>query len=590
MSSESFPDKDHWQKTADRYLDVARTSASRTSTIVLLWFVAIILCYADMRHQIFQHEEVLKEAKGALIKESSGRNYAIKEIEKIKEDKKDTADHHDDFEVYGKSEDQETTCEEELNKKTGKNWFIIQSCREKGIKYQIKELDAKRSAPVKFQFPPIEGFDVPLFFAPAVLSLIILLLVMYLTFIRNRTFRYLGRALRIQRDNLGVSIEKIGDVLSPRHWWLAPLPQKPGTLVTADEFAIALGWRYPSQASSILIFLFWLALILLQFDLIMTHITLQQSLYKNDYIAEYLKGEIPFMHAFSAAYFIVLGMTASYTFWWFRPGVVPDDIPNPDTEIQAERRQLLVHLSAGFTMVLIANSGMLQGLKYRVSRFAQKRIPRYRTRRSLVKTPGLPGLLLNGKSNVVHFTNRGQIVGIRDLNPSTLWRLEINALFTKPDTYLNRSVISVASEYIGKEFFEKNQVEDGLNALMRGIEQDLSYKKKAGLYQGVNTKRKKPRKKRSLFERAGKRLNSSAKGAQQQDVQRYPVISLRLYDLFAKEAVRANKPESIRQLIVFIKENGLADAFKERITKWTNPESKWYRDLSKYGLRSSNVG
>lgn len=154
--------------------------------------------------------------------------------------------------------------------KKPKNPALTNACAHESFQNAEKDLTTARSAVVEFNLPALPKFEVPLQVAPAFLSAIVLLLAIYLTIMRGRTFCYLGRGMRILRDDLKNPIEQIGDVLSPRYWWIAPLPRKPGASVSAEEFSIALGWNLPAQAKPVTIIFFWLVLLSIQLRLTVT--------------------------------------------------------------------------------------------------------------------------------------------------------------------------------------------------------------------------------------------------------------------------------------------------------------------------------
>lgn len=619
MSSEPFPDKDHWQKTADRYLDVARASAATTGTVAILWLVVVGLCVLSFRYDVEHLAAEINEAKEDKQKATARLKLLLEEREEQEllekqnqpETKKKIVSNFKHNLNLLSEEERKIQCRKEEDKEIRDSEELLY-CYKKNQEDAGKTLEKiLKDKKVKFQLPALPSFKLSIFVAPVVLSFILLGLAFYIALMRDQTFTYLGRALSILRGELKTPIEKVGDVMSPRNWWIVPLPKISSPIVANEEFAKALGWSYPSQAHSFLIISFWLAHVILQSYLIYLSIHFYVDFLEKDAGGAGIEPGI--LISFVLMIFC-LGITIAIIVLWFRPNTVPGEILRPEEEIEKGRRYFFTVVGKGSAITLISYMLTIYQLGDTKTKLYKSknlfvhplRKPRFRKKEPFVSVNSyqLRGLLLypftkppvripayiTNMATKANTANTANLVGMRRsqlpkelkysllksglLVRDLLKKLEPSELIDNSSIRINRSIVSASYEFAAKALFNNNQSENAFKVLMTGMEQDLKYKQRAKLSRGINDHRNKPRKrKQSLPKIVPGQLNWN----------RELTVSIRLYDLFAKEAVRNERSEWIEcQLIPFIEANGLDSVFEHRIAKWTNPESKWYRDLMKH--------
>ena len=113
--------------------------------------------------------------------------------------------------------------------------------------------------------------------------------------------------------------------------------------------------------------------------------------------------------------------------------------------------------------------------------------------------------------------------------------------------------------------FATGRLDDGLRLLLGAISKDLDFKQKAGLFWLPKRRRKKPRRTRQQTQRPPARQSSRTAD----ELERVPAVSLRLYDLLAKQAIQGNRMNALSELTEFIVKHKLDAALRSRITAWS---------------------
>ncbi len=542
--------EEHYQKTAYRYLDIARATVAHTSTIAILWLVAIIVCWWSIEQDIEQHNQNAEEVS---------RSYP---------------------EVAGKYKDkQRRDLVNTLRNKELNNECNSDDCVETIFQVSKQKVEQTRSGTIDFQLPTFSPFKVPTRIAPAVLSGIILLLAIYLSLMRERTFRYLGRALRILRGDLKTPMEKIGDVLSPRSWWVPPLPRKSGEIVSSEDFSVALGWCRPEEVSKVLVLLFWMVLFLIQLRLTLSGVSFIEEITRTAVLRA--EANLPLERALVGVYWAFLGMTVSLGVRWLWSGHVPDSVLSPKDEIKGSRRRFLLHTGAGLALAILASSQTLH-LVRSLTLPHISRHPRFRKQRPFANLLGADGLRLNPRSKVIHLINDGHIVGVRNSRVGKMQPVDnLWSLVNDTGNHIDKSAVSVGTEFASRELLKLNQTELAFQILMQGIKKDIAFKKSAGIIRTDKARRRKPRRRHRLKPRIAKAVASKEKPGVHPLPKPVPVVTVRLYDFVARNSVALNKPKWLMLLLALIKDQGLSDVLGDRVSKWVDPKSKWHRDVAK---------
>lgn len=583
-------DLDH--KTTQRYLDIARTTLSQTSMVATLWLAAVIIAWWSIEQEIGLRSAELRAYTTQYID-------AYKAYEEQQKDcrdqskKEDDNTHNTSNRIYKKID----VCER------------TSAHRERTSEAKLAYNQAKNST-IEFNLPTFSKFRAPTQLAPLVLTVIILSLASYMAFMRERVFRYLSKALRNFKEAQKLPLQKIGDVLAPRPWWIGPLPNKSGEFVSSEEFASSLGWSNHKEVSFVFIGTFWFILLLIQFLLIIDGASFNHEIRRIEQL-EPLESMSTVL--VSGLYWCLFGMTVSLAVHWFLPASIPDACLQPRDEINHSRRMFLIHISTGIALALVVR-GSVENVFLKAVH--QVRRPRYRKKQFHTTTRAPKnGLLINPKSGVVHAVHGGNVIGLdhpkhySDKPKLEHWHLfeELAALsFTtslpKRNSaagapfgilpHANQSHTSIVSELVFHQALNKQEYKTALAVMTRGIEQDIIFKRKARIVREIDTgvgalknSRRKPRKRHK-----GVSQMPSASANQEQDkIEWIPRVSFRLYDLIAKSSVQLGQPDWMNKMLLIIEQHKLQTLFKDRIAKWKDTNSQWHRGITNQG-RSSNVG
>lgn len=580
-------------KTAQRYFDIAKTTISQASTTAILWLAAVIVVWWSIEQEIVLKSAELKSTTTKYLE--AYKAYETQHKACLDQSKKqEHSSQNRDNRIKAKVD----VCEG------------ISSYQERINEAKLGYNQAKNSA-IDFNLPTFPKFRVPTQLAPLVLTVIILSLAGYMAFMRERVFRYLSKALQNLKETQKIPLEKIGDVLAPRPWWISPLPSKSGESISPDEFASSLGWSNHKEASLVFIGLFWFILLLIQFLLIIDGASFNQDIER----VEQLEPLASFSTVVvSRMYWCFFGMTVSLAVHWFWPSSIVDTHLQPRAEINHSRRTFLLHLTAGTALALVMRGSIESAFLKRVS---QIRRPRYRTRQvhTITRVPK-DGLLLNPRSGVAHAIHHGRVVGLdypkdyTDKPKIVHWHLakelDVLSFTTSPKNtqqhsapscgipaHMNKRHVSLITEAAFFRACDSGQYQTALAIMARGIEQDIACKKRAGHIISIdaqtNTPLTKPRRKPRKRHKVMQNISNNLRSPDGRDVRRLPRVSFRLYDSLARASVKLGRPDWLKELRTLIDQYELRTIFESRIANWENPNSEWYRGITKQG-RSSNVG
>ncbi|MBP6131377.1 hypothetical protein [Thauera sp.] len=520
-------------------METARGAASRTGPIAILWLVAVAVSWWSIESEV-----IAQTVKAA----SATREYSF--AAKRYQEAKESLQAHE-LRTDAKDDAKDESKRAEL------------TAAEKQLDNATSMLQASRTGTVEFKLPTFPGFKVGTKIAPGILSAIVLILALYLTRMRATTCRYLALALRIRRRDFQEPMETIGEVLGPRLWWIAPLPKRSGQVVSANDFAHALGWHQPKNAARWQVFLFWL--VLLAIHLRTTYLGVA---FLHEFVgSSLLRGavDVTLVNALQAIYVLLFGLSASLAFGWLRPRSVPDEPIEFPSETHQERREALTHLRNAAVLVVASHASTVRLFSAILSR-SFRRVPRFkRARRPLTSVAGADGLRNNHRSAVLHVAIQGHLVGLRNARVGDWKDTPVDASsfqVSKP----NRSSISPTAEFAAKALIAAGKVDDGLRLLLRAIYDDFSFKLRAGLLWLPTQRRRKPRRRRREPGPLSASHTSPPKGQLERPI---PAVSVRLYDLLAKEAIRGNRADILNELGSFVAKQNMTAALGSRTSAWS---------------------
>lgn len=268
------------------------------------------------------------------------------------------------------------------------------------------------------------GYDleVPAYYSALIWSLICLTLFWYLNFSRRRHFSLMGRGLRVLRVDAHYSARDLTDVCPGLPWWLIPLPNRDGEVITAIEFRNATGWIAERRRSELLGAS--ALLILLGFQLFTLRVSWLafSSLASQDKVAQF------WFHEVTVG---VIVLTLICVVDWLRPARVPDNLAVQANPNQWRRRDVIV--SAGsllFTWLVFPSLNIAESLRKRSKNpaYAAKRVnPRFKRKKHRSQTLQQPASqrgLLNERTGVIHYVahSRPQFCfhGLNDLRIQAL--------------------------------------------------------------------------------------------------------------------------------------------------------------------------
>jgi hypothetical protein len=268
------------------------------------------------------------------------------------------------------------------------------------------------------------GYDleVPAYYSALIWSLICLTLFWYLNFSRRRHFSLMGRGLRVLRVDLNYSDLNLTDVCPGLPWWLIPLPNRDGDVITATQFRYATGWIAERKRTELLGAGALLMLVGFQLFTLWISWLAFSSLASQDKVAQF------WFHEVTVG---VLVLTLICVVDWLRPARVPDNLAVQANPNHWRRRDLI--LSAGsllFTWLVFPSLNIAESLRKRSKNpaYAGKRVnPRFKRKKhrsQTVQQPASQRGLLNERTGVIHYVaqSRPQFCfhGLNDLRISTL--------------------------------------------------------------------------------------------------------------------------------------------------------------------------
>ena len=170
MSSELSSNKDHWQKTADRYLGVARASAASTSAVAFLWMIAIIISVLSFVDEADKGKTAIIKAQEAYLQASNDFDNAICDLSRLKSDKefKCQSNSSEINELkkgykssYKSNKFDKTKCESEKKKeKKERDVELIILCVYEQVKATEEELRSAQSSTTELKLPTFPSFKI----------------------------------------------------------------------------------------------------------------------------------------------------------------------------------------------------------------------------------------------------------------------------------------------------------------------------------------------------------------------------------------------------------------------------------------------
>lgn len=208
-------------------------------------------------------------------------------------------------------------------------------------------------------------------------------------------------------------------------------------------------------------------------------------------------------------------------------------------------------LSLGYTVIRSTLSGILPKKQIFNNPRYVKNVKKYVNKNNQIVGRMSLGFYINPVSQIVHFVEAsGRIRCVsKRMNPERLKPFLFN--LTRRDEEMprvNKSVAAYSFEQAALSHLKEESMKSICLLLLIGITQDLKFTK---------------------------HLNGKY------------TPSFRLYDLLAGLAVRSDNEEYLVRMLSMIErtDNNLKTLFEERIHKWTNKDSRWYRKWHQ-GLRA----
>ena len=198
------------QKLAENLLGAMNSKASGTSKVALAWFLALVFLWLGSL-------EPLVPQLNALYDKSRQEFLAVSELRTLK---------------AGDS---------------GGNEDRLQK-RVQGLTVQLRDVRAERvkqvqALKVAFSVPGFPNFDVPVRLASLAWSILLLGLLLYLAFARLAILKWIGQAARLLYESESPEVQGRPPVAFFLPWWVAPLPSRDGSCVSAIDFRSLVGWR-----------------------------------------------------------------------------------------------------------------------------------------------------------------------------------------------------------------------------------------------------------------------------------------------------------------------------------------------------------
>jgi hypothetical protein len=485
------------------------------------------------------------------------------------------------------------------------------------LEQEKKELAKIATENINFSLPGLTQVPLPPSLAPAVWSLTSLIVITHLLRIRRWAHGYL--ALALMETSGGVPVSQHGPLTNlavPARWLLEPLPSKNGVHITVEQFTRCYGWERSRthRAFGIATGLGIVCLLQLRMLWLQTHFQIPEL--------PLTRHSSPFLELLSLA---TLGATIAVAWLWVKPWRVPDRdfIAAGQVVSNSKRREFLLVAASALLIVVAVKKGpglvtrigfprklkniYLQGF-YRLLRWN----PRYRRH---INSPSIQTKLqgefaLNVRSKVIHRLQSGFLLNVggpktkpsnfKNVNlfiPSTLNRIMAAARtdlkysgatqrgVRARKSYASWAFESAADSVLGNltTATRKAEIHSILEKAFRlfeiGIRVDLQFKQRAGLFL---------RKKSRTKPRPRKKLAPTSSPGRSAIVAKTPLVSSRLYDRFARIAIREGRRDKLQELLTFIEKNSLWPVFETRPRRWI--KSYKPQGTKKITGRSSNVG
>lgn len=292
----------------------------------------------------------------------------------------------------------------------------------------------------------------------------------YLLMQRRICLSLLARGVRCLKET-DSSLTGLSVPLAPAMpCWLAPLPRRDGTFVSASEIGACLGWGERGIR--------WRTGIIAAMTAVVAIAVLRVS-----WIGIVTIGAMNSSWLVACGTIVLVGVVALLTSEWWTPCPV-DDAYEEDSHTLCTRRYTLAVLAGAFTSIAI--SPLLLAAVLRMYRTPAPKVVRYplgpKSKRNLQSVQLQPGFYVNPRSSVVYYvTESGTILSNekrlawRALRPVKVDRIGSRAVGDQTRTlWVNRGKASLSYETAALEAFARDAPDEACRILLVGIRQAVA--------------------------------------------------------------------------------------------------------------------
>jgi len=261
-----------------------------------------------------------------------------------------------------------------------------------------EQANAARSSPWK-----LFGFDlpVPVYYSALVWTLLFLVLLAYLIFIRRRHFFLVGRALRILRSDAGYSSDDLSDLSPGLPWWLVPVPGRDGAVIRSSDLIAAAGWQASYRRLHALQVCAFVALVALQLFTGWVSWRVVSTLAAQAKAEQFVLLELTL---------VVQVLTLACLYEWMRPTRVSDQLSHQESPNGWNRRNVFsVGIATAFAVVVHPTANVVASYAADVqpTRRGNPRFRRDRRRANSAPATYAKDGLLNQRTGTLHYVKSG---------------------------------------------------------------------------------------------------------------------------------------------------------------------------------------